>query len=60
MSQITSQQFLQKYKLGNASSVSRNVASLIEKDLLADEIVDGKTLYSLNDVFLSRYLAEKY
>lgn len=60
VSQITSQQFLQKYKLGNASSVSRNVASLIEKDLLADEIVDGKTLYSLNDVFLSRYLAEKY
>lgn len=60
VSQITSQQFLQKYKLGNASSVSRNVASLIEKDLLADEIVDGKTLYNLNDVFLSRYLAEKY
>ena len=60
VSQITSQQFLQKYKLGNASSVSRIVASLIEKDLLADEIVDGKTIYSLNDVFLSRYLAERY
>ena len=58
--QITSRQFLQKYRLGNASSINRTVASLIEKDLLADEIADGKTVYSLSDVFLSRYLAEKY
>lgn len=60
ISQITSKDFIQKHKLGNASSVSRLVYSLIEKDLLADEIVDGKQVYSLNDVFLSRYLAEKY
>ena len=60
VSQVTSCEFIQRYKLGNASSISRLVNSLIEKDLLADEIVDGKQVYSLNDVFLSRYLAEKY
>ena len=58
--QITSQKFLQKYKLGNASSVNRMVKSLIEKDLLNEDAENGKPVYSLNDVFLSRWLASKY
>ncbi len=58
--QITSQKFLQKYKLGNASSVNRMVKSLIEKDLLNEDTENGKPVYSLNDVFLSRWLASKY
>ena len=57
---ITSRQFLRKYHLGNPSSVSRIVPSLVEKNLLDENIVDGKTTYSLNDVFLSRWLEEKY
>ena len=57
---ITSRQFLRKYHLGNPSSVSRIVPSLVEKNLLDENIVDGKTTYSLNDVFLSRWLEEIY
>lgn len=59
-SQITSRQFLHKYHLGNPSSVSRIVPSLVEKNLLDENIADGKTIYSLNDVFLSRWLEKKY
>ena len=59
-SQITSRQFLRKYHLGNPSSVSRIVPSLVEKNLLDENIADGKTIYSINDVFLSRWLEKKY
>lgn len=60
VSQITARPFLRKYHLGNPSSVNRSVVSLIEKNLLDDTVIDGKPHYSLNDVFLSRWLAEKY
>lgn len=60
VSQITARSFLRKYRLGNPSSVSRSVASLIEKNLLDETVVEGETKYSLNDVFLSRWLEEKY
>ena len=60
VSQITSRQFLRKYRLGNPSSVSRIVPSLVDKNLLDEDVTDGKTVYSLNDVFLSRWLEEKY
>ena len=60
VSQITARSFLQKYHLGNPSSVNRSVASLIEKNLIDETVVEGETLYSLNDVFLSRWLEEKY
>ena len=60
VSQVTSRQFLRKYHLGNPSSVNRIVSSLVEKNLLDENVSDGKTTYSLNDVFLSRWLEEKY
>lgn len=60
VSQVTSRQFLRKYRLGNPSSVNRIVDSLIEKNILDDDVSDGKPLYSLNDVFFSRWLEEKY
>jgi len=60
VTQITARSFLRKYGLGNPSSVNRSVASLIEKNLLDETVVEGKILYSLNDVFLSRWLEEKY
>jgi len=60
VSQITARSFLRKYRLGNPSSVTRTLTSLIEKDVIDETIVDGKTTYSLNDVFLSRWLEEKY
>lgn len=60
VSQVTSRPFLRKYKLGNPSSVNRIVESLIEKNILDDTIIEGNPVYSLNDVFLSRWLEEKY
>ncbi|MBQ9508331.1 MAG: ATP-binding protein [Bacteroidales bacterium] len=59
-SQITSRQFLRRYHLGNPSSVSRIVPSLVEKNLLDENVTEGKTIYGLNDVFLSRWLEKKY
>ena len=60
VSQVTSRQFLSKHRLGNPSSVSRIVPALVEKNLLDENIANGKTIYSLNDVFLSRWLEETY
>ena len=60
LSQPTSRQFTEKYRLGNPSSVSRTLTSLIDKDLITDELINGKQVYSLSDVFLSRYLAQQY
>lgn len=59
-SQITSRQFLLKYHLGNPSSVSRIVTALVEKNLLDEDVTNEKTIYTFNDVFLSRWLEEKY
>ena len=60
VSQTTSRQFLRKYHLGNPSSVNRIVTSLVEKNLLDESVEGGKPIYSLNDVFLSRWLEEVY
>jgi hypothetical protein len=60
VSQIASSQFLHKYRLGNPSSVIRTMSSLIEKNIVDEDLADGKSIYSLNDVFLSRWLEEKY
>lgn len=60
VTQVTSRQFLRKYHLGNPSSVSRIVSALVEKNLLDENINDGEATYCLNDVFLSRWLEEKY
>lgn len=58
--QITARQFLRKHHLGDPSSVNRTLTSLIEKNIVDENVSEGKTLYSINDVFLSRWLAEKY
>ena len=58
--QISARQFLRKHHLGNPSSVNRTLTSLIEKNIVDENISDGKTQYSINDVFFSRWLAEKY
>lgn len=60
VTQISARQFLRKHHLGNPSSVNRTLASLIEKNIVDEDISDGKTSYSINDVFLSRWLEDKY
>lgn len=58
--QITSHEFLTKHKIGNASSVNRMVNSLIEKDLINKELVNGQAIYTINDVYFSHWLTSIY
>lgn len=52
----TSTSFIQKYRLGSGAAVSKNVKSLVEKELLLSEYGDEGVQYSVYNVFLSRYL----
>jgi len=56
ISQITSAQFLGKYKLGAASASQRLAEALCEKGLLNDDTTLDGTIYSVNDVFLSHWM----
>lgn len=53
---ITSAEFLGKYQIGSASSAARLVEALCEKGLINDEVTVEKTVYSVSDVFLSRWM----
>lgn len=54
--QPTAAGFLQKYKLGNASSAKKIVAALVEKELLLETAtMEGKS-YSVYNVFMSRWM----
>ncbi len=56
VSQITSAQFLGRYKIGTASASQRLAEALTEKGLLNDEVTLNGTIYSINDVFLSHWM----
>lgn len=48
--------FIQKYHLGSGASVSKNIKSLIEKELILVENDEKGVRYCVYNVFLSRYL----
>ena len=52
----TAADFLQKYRLGSGAAVSKNLKSLIEKELILPSTTQEGTSYSVYNVFLSRYL----
>lgn len=52
----TSSSFIQKYHLGSGAAVSKNVKSLIEKELILVDNDGSKDTYRVYNVFLSRYL----
>ena len=56
VSHPTSVSFIQKYRLGSGASVSKNVKSLVEKELILAENGEDGVSYSVYNVFLSRYL----
>ena len=56
VSQITSSSFLSRHKIGSASTSQRLCAALCEKGLLNDDTTLNGTVYTVNDVFLSRWL----
>ena len=59
VSQPTSGDFVNKYKLGTGAAVKRVLESLLEKELLLETLtLDGKS-YCVYNVFLSRWLESK-
>lgn len=49
-----------KYKIGNASVARRIADALYEKELLVDQVTKDRIVYSVYDVFLSRWLEREY
>ena len=59
--QITSSAFLSKYGITSGPTALRNIKALIDKELILATTEEDGTLYSVYNVFLSRYLAmEQY
>ena len=56
----TSSDFLQKYNLGNASSIKLAIHSLLDKRLIISVIYHDEEIYLIDDVFFMRYLQFKY
>ena len=54
--QPMSSKFLSKYSIGTPANSQRLLSSLIEKDLILDEISINKSEYFVYDVFFSRWL----
>lgn len=56
VSQPTSKEFIQKYRLGNASTVRKSLHALLDKELLYDYSKGETPSYQIYDVFLLRWL----
>lgn len=48
--------FVEKYAIGTPANSQRLLSALIDKDLILDDTTIDQTLYSVYDVFLSRWL----
>lgn len=60
VSQLTSAQFLTKYKIGSATNCRRAIESLTEKELILESLsLKGKS-YRIYNIFFSRWLEEVY
>jgi hypothetical protein len=60
ISQITSQKFISKYNIGTPANSRRILKSLLDKELVLENVTQTKTDYQIYDVFLSRWLEVKY
>jgi len=60
VSQVTAQKFISKYRIGTPANSRRILKSLIEKELILENLSKGKPTYQIYDVFLSRWLEVKY
>ena len=60
VSQTTAQKFISKYNIGTPANSRRILKSLIEKELILENLSKGKPTYQVYDVFLSRWLEAKY
>ena len=60
LQQPTSSDFLQRYNLGNASSVKLAIHSLLDKRLVINAIAHDEGVYLIDDLFFMRYLQYRY
>ncbi len=58
--QPQSKEFIQKYKLGAASTVKKTIASLIEKEMVFVHIEKEESYYRIYDVFMMRWMQKTY
>lgn len=56
---IHSREFIRKYDLGTSSMVTRGIQSLLEKEIIYQELNTEKTYYEVYDKFLMRWLQRK-
>ncbi|MDR2684093.1 MAG: ATP-binding protein [Prevotellaceae bacterium] len=60
IAQITSKNFVGKYNIGTPADVRRIVKSLLDKELLLENLTKSGSSYQIYDVFLSRWLEKEY
>jgi hypothetical protein len=60
VSQITAQNFVSKYNIGTPANSRRILKSLIDKELLLENLSLEKSSYQIYDLFFSRWLEIKY
>jgi DNA-binding MarR family transcriptional regulator len=60
VSQITAQKFISKYNIGTPANSKRILKSLIDKELILENLAIDHSKYQVYDVFLSRWLEVKY
>ena len=54
--QVTAGAFLKRYNIGSASSSQRLLQSLLDKEMLIENVGRDKTTYTVYDVFLMRWM----
>jgi uncharacterized protein len=60
VSQVMANNFLTKYSIGTPANSRRLVGSLVDKELLMENITKEGTCYTVYDLFLSRWLEREY
>ena len=60
VSQISAQKFISKYNIGTPANSRRILKSLLEKELILENVTNEKADYQIYDVFFSRWLEAKY
>jgi len=58
--QITAQKFIAKYNIGTPANSKRIIKSLIEKELILENVSKEHSTYQVYDLFLSRWLQVRY
>jgi len=60
VSQITSQKFISKYNIGTPANSRRIIKSLIDKELILENVNLNHTTYQIYDVFFARWLEARF